>query len=1193
MSLAEFAEHLGRAKRASRWSYKALGAALDRPPSTLHGWISGEHLPYPRDIDDFARLLDVLGIEDVDRMLAAVVLLRTQRHSPRRNPYRGLEAYSADDADLFFGRDDDAASIAQVVSERLAVSEASPPLVVLGRSGVGKSSLLQAGVQALLETDGHDVDYVVAADMPLPSLGDGPRVVIVDQFEFLLQRGQEAALAATIGQLHEAIDVGAVVVVVIRSDYFERASSIGFLMAGFRAGPYVVDALSPEQVVSCIIAPADRTGRTIEPALLTQLLVDVQVHAAQRVESSPLPLLSHILYRLASDDSDQLTLDGYRAIGGLEGALEQSAEDAFAELEGELPGLTRAVLCRMVELGEEGRPTRRPVRLQPLRASLSASDVDAVIDAFTRRRLVVVDIDSATISHETLVMSWPRLGRWIEETRASLATLRTVRTARSLWSDADRDPSLLLSGQPLDDAMAVTADPIAQLHLEPADEEFLAISCERRDAQRTDDDAATSRHIATAAALLAESERATSAQLAAAAYTISPTVEARSALISAAASALGPRIATAPGNTGLARFDRGLVHATRNSLTLYRRSPLGLQVQTTLTPHLDGDVAAFDISSDGKIVVAGTETGHVVILGTDPDQPAIVELSTTDRPADERHEVTAIAVAGKGQIIAVGHGSGAVTIWRREGDTHDWVLSDTIALPARTMDLAIDDGALRLATASYDGTVALWNLEGMANPLWTNDDARGDPASAIALDAAGSRLAAGHHGGEVRCWDLTDPDRPVEFDRSGSRAATWINSISFAPDGNLVAVASSDGRVRFWQVAGWQALERRLRHPSVITDVVLFDSFGLATTGEDGVLRVWLDHQAQPLDVPPTWAILADRNPEFVVSVDRTGAYAWTLDHNGELRTDDLFRPAAEGLILAGSGALSAGGSALCLGTRTGSIVCIDPASRQVRGTLDDAGDLIEQLAMDDAGTMLAAAVRDGVCTVWTKAADRSMSVVGTVSITAPALGVAIDPAGRRVAVTSGAGEIALAEVDDSLGLEVIARHRPTTSTGTLCATFHPTSALLATGSVDRTVTVWRADRSGLHVVRQLRGPAGNVLGVRFSPSGRRLAAGTTDGSIWLWQCHDDRFELETVITTGTAGVYCVVFAHDDLLFTAGPANRPQRWTLDPTVILNDLAERAGDPIDPELLRRYAPRGDLERVAWRRSKSSELTGDRC
>ncbi|MEZ5225889.1 MAG: hypothetical protein R2710_04255 [Acidimicrobiales bacterium] len=75
-----------------------------------------------------------------------------------------------------------------------------------------------------------------------------------------------------------------------------------------------------------------------------------------------------------------------------------------------------------------------------------------------------------------------------------------MRTARSLWSDADRDPSLLLSGQPLDDAMAVTADPIAQLHLEPADEEFLAIKVSDEMPNGLMVDAVTSRHIATAAA---------------------------------------------------------------------------------------------------------------------------------------------------------------------------------------------------------------------------------------------------------------------------------------------------------------------------------------------------------------------------------------------------------------------------------------------------------------------------------------------------------------------------------------------------------------------------------------------------------------------------------------------------------------------------------------------------------------------
>ncbi|MEZ5230818.1 MAG: hypothetical protein R2710_30340 [Acidimicrobiales bacterium] len=123
-------------------------------------------------------------------------------------------------------------------------------------------------------------------------------------------------------------------------------------------------------------------------------------------------------------------------------------------------------------------------------------------------------------------------------------------------------PSLLLSGQPLDDAMAVTADPIAQLHLEPADEEFLAISCERRDAQRTDDDAATSRHIATAAVGRVRASNERPACRSGSATFISPTVEARSALISAAASALDRGSQRRPATPASPDLGSSMRHAT-------------------------------------------------------------------------------------------------------------------------------------------------------------------------------------------------------------------------------------------------------------------------------------------------------------------------------------------------------------------------------------------------------------------------------------------------------------------------------------------------------------------------------------------------------------------------------------------------------------------------------------------------------
>ncbi|MEZ5230820.1 MAG: hypothetical protein R2710_30350 [Acidimicrobiales bacterium] len=129
--------------------------------------------------------------------------------------------------------------------------------------------------------------------------------------------------------------------------------------------------------------------------------------------------------------------------------------------------------------------------------------------------------------------------------------------------------------------------------------------------------------------------------------------------------------------------------------------------------------------------------------------------------------------------------------------------------------------------------------------------------------------------------------------------------------------------------------------------------------------------------------------------------------------------------------------------------------------------------------------------------------MVGTVSITAPAPG-RIDPR-RRVAVSRPAPARSLVEVDDSLGLEVIASTPADDGNARRNVPPDVGPAGHRFGRLDRHGLASRPIRPHF-AVRQLRGPAGNVLGVRAS-SGRRLAAGTTDGLIWLWQCHDDRFE--------------------------------------------------------------------------------------
>src|SRR5262247_1440194 len=68
-----------------------------------------------------------------------MILTTTTTKLDSENPWPGLESYGEDGKDFFFGRDHQA--------ERLLKKVLDAPVTVLcGRSGLGKTSLLQAGL---------------------------------------------------------------------------------------------------------------------------------------------------------------------------------------------------------------------------------------------------------------------------------------------------------------------------------------------------------------------------------------------------------------------------------------------------------------------------------------------------------------------------------------------------------------------------------------------------------------------------------------------------------------------------------------------------------------------------------------------------------------------------------------------------------------------------------------------------------------------------------------------------------------------------------------------------------------------------------------------------------------------------------------------------------------------------------------
>ena len=374
-------EELGAAltalRLASGLSVRDVARRSGLPLATVGGYLSGRHLPPLATLDQFAGLLTVLAVPDeaAPAWLDAVTRLRRvpgPRPAAAVAPYLGLRAYQADDSALFFGRE---AATDHLVG--LLSSAPGTPVVVVGSSGSGKSSLLRAGVQARLAADGRPVTVVTPGTDPtgvVPEPADLAHggVLVVDQFEELftadVAQDQVTAVVAGLGRLH---DEGTVVVVALRADFFDAAVQVPELAAWLAATQVLVGPLSTDDLRRVVVEPARVAGVEVDDGLVELLIADATAGSSTRagLDAGALPLASHALYvTWLAASGRRLTLEQYRQVGRLAGAIAQTAETVHNQLTPEAEAVEKATFLRLPPRRGHPRVRRRePGRHQRLR----------------------------------------------------------------------------------------------------------------------------------------------------------------------------------------------------------------------------------------------------------------------------------------------------------------------------------------------------------------------------------------------------------------------------------------------------------------------------------------------------------------------------------------------------------------------------------------------------------------------------------------------------------------------------------------------------------------------------------------------------------------------------------------------------------------------------------------------------------
>ncbi|MEM7272728.1 MAG: BTAD domain-containing putative transcriptional regulator [Actinomycetota bacterium] len=434
------------------------------------------------------------------------------------NPYRGLRAFDEASAGLFHGR-------SKLVTELVERLDEAGTLAVVGPSGSGKSSAVRAGLLPALRRaaiDGSDRWFPVTMtpgahpyealetallrvavnppDSLLDQLRDGDRgvlraiqrvlpdddavlLLVIDQFEELYTNvddparadGFQRALATAVTEPGSPLRL----VLTLRADFHDRPLRHATFAPVLTGGTVAVTPLAPDEMEEVIVEPARAVGVAFGPGVVAEIVADANDRPGT------LPLLQYGL-TCAFDQSNgrEVTLDDYRAVGGIAGSLAQQAERLYADLDTDEQRRLRRVMGRLVALGEGTEDTRRVA--ERVEFGLDTA-TQRVIDRFGAARLFTFDHDPASreptveISHEALIRNWPRFRGWLDEDRDDLRTHRHLAQAADEWQRLDRADSELYRGGRLETAERWADDHSGDMR--PIERDFVDTSVGLRNAE--------------------------------------------------------------------------------------------------------------------------------------------------------------------------------------------------------------------------------------------------------------------------------------------------------------------------------------------------------------------------------------------------------------------------------------------------------------------------------------------------------------------------------------------------------------------------------------------------------------------------------------------------------------------------------------------------------------------------------------